>query len=64
MSIFKKLDIEFFESGKFGFFEQLVKHNSLELLDLGDVVYPCLVRLFYANLEKKWVLIDVYVGEK
>jgi len=30
-----------------------VKDRCLGLLDLGDVVYPRLVRLFYANLETK-----------
>ena len=36
---------------KFGFFDTLVKDNCLSLLTLGNVVYPCFVRLFYANLE-------------
>lgn len=31
----------------------LIKDNYLGFLDLGDVVYPCLVRFFYANLETK-----------
>ncbi|KAJ8432320.1 hypothetical protein Cgig2_027440 [Carnegiea gigantea] len=31
----------------------LFQDNCLRLLDLGDVVYPCLVRVFYANLETK-----------
>ncbi|KAJ8435565.1 hypothetical protein Cgig2_020027 [Carnegiea gigantea] len=36
-----------------GFFEKLAKHNCMRLLNLGDSVYPRLVRLFYANLEVK-----------
>jgi len=45
--------VQFFASEKFGFYEKLIKDNCLGLLTLGNVVYPRLVRLFYANLELK-----------
>jgi len=47
----EKLDVPFFTSKKLGFFEKLIKDKCLGLLDLSDVVYPRLVRLFYAKLE-------------
>ena len=53
ISVCDKLDISFFASEQFEFFEKLVKDKCLGLLDLGNVVYPRLVRLFYANLKTK-----------
>ena len=47
------MDILFFASTQFEFFEKLINDICLGLLDLGDVVYPRLVRLFYVNLEIK-----------
>ena len=38
---------------KFGFDEKLLWDNCSSLLELGDVVYPRFVGLFYANLEIK-----------
>lgn len=49
----KKLDVPFLTSEKLGFLEKLVKDNCLSLLDLGNVVYPHLMQLFYTNLETK-----------
>ncbi|KAJ8433129.1 hypothetical protein Cgig2_004867 [Carnegiea gigantea] len=53
ISIHEKLDVPFFTTEKLGFFEKLLKDNCLGLLNLGDVVYLRLVRLFYVNLETK-----------
>ena len=47
------VDVPFFTSAKLRFFEKLIKDNCLGLLELGDVVYPRLVKLFYVNLETK-----------
>lgn len=51
ISICEKLDVPLFTSKKLGFFENLVKDNCVKLLELGNVVYSRLVKLFYANLE-------------
>ncbi|KAJ8435764.1 hypothetical protein Cgig2_030673 [Carnegiea gigantea] len=52
ISVCDKLDVQFFGIEKFGY-KRLIKDNCLGLPDLGDVVYPHLVWLFYANLETK-----------
>jgi len=46
--------VNFFVTEEFGFVEKLLQDNYLGLLELSDVVYPRLVRLFYANLEVKF----------
>ena len=45
--------MQFFASEQFGFYDKLITDNYLGLLTLGNVVYPWLVWLFYANLELK-----------
>ncbi|KAJ8423804.1 hypothetical protein Cgig2_006678 [Carnegiea gigantea] len=47
----EKLDVSFFIDEKLGFLEKLIKHKCFRLLDLGDIVYPQLVKSFCANLE-------------
>ena len=38
---------------KFGFVDKLLRDNCVGLLELGNVIYPRLICLFYANLEVK-----------
>ena len=45
------MDVQFFATEKFGFFDKLIQDNCLGLLTLANVVHPWLVRIFYANLE-------------
>jgi len=60
ISMCGKVDVQIFTYEKFGFFERLIMDKCLGLLDLGDVVYPQLVRLFYANLKAKSTINWVY----
>uniref|UniRef100_A0A7C9A3Y1 Uncharacterized protein n=1 Tax=Opuntia streptacantha TaxID=393608 RepID=A0A7C9A3Y1_OPUST len=53
ISVCDELDVQFFASEKFGFYDKLIKDNCLGSLTLGNVVYPQLVRLLYAHLELK-----------
>ena len=50
------MDVQSFATEKFGFFDKLVKDNCFGMLTLWSVVYPGLVKLFYANLELKSTL--------
>ncbi|KAJ8435532.1 hypothetical protein Cgig2_014451 [Carnegiea gigantea] len=61
ISVCEKLDIQFFRSEKFAFLEKLAKDNCQGLRKIGDIVYPRLVRLFYANLETKIGANGVYL---
>jgi len=45
--------VDFFRTENFGFVDKLLRDNCLGLLELGNVIYPRLIRLFYANLEVK-----------
>jgi len=43
ISICDELDVQFFASEQFGFYDKLITDNYLGLLTLGNVVYPWLV---------------------
>ncbi|KAJ8438356.1 hypothetical protein Cgig2_015283 [Carnegiea gigantea] len=61
ISVCEKLDLQFFGSEQLAFIEKLAKDNCL-LCELGDIMYPLLVRLFYANLEMKMDANGMYLA--
>jgi len=45
-------DFDFFKQAKFSFIEKLEDLGCIGLFNASDEVYPQLIRLFFANLEK------------
>ena len=48
----KSVDYEFFKQASFSFIEKLENLCCVSLFNIGDKVYPQLVRLFFATFQK------------